>query len=125
MSVDPDGSYDETQAIIGRSEDWVEHNWPNQETLQRLDQVERQLEEVQQKSRQAKYERNHMMEHSNHQTNWDANEIFKAVTLAAFGIGAIGLLGALVSGGYGFVPLFIVGMTFLVFAYKHGLPNAS
>ena len=56
-------------------------------------------------------------------TEFTAEDVYRSVILATFGVGILGLLISILVSGFGFTPLFVIGLLFLSFAYNKGLPD--
>lgn len=57
------------------------------------------------------------------ETSVSLEMIYKSVVLATIVLGIFGLAISVVAGGYGFTPIFVIGLLFLIYAYRQPLPS--
>ncbi|WMT06391.1 hypothetical protein NP511_13455 [Natrinema thermotolerans] len=101
----------------------------NEKILQKLSHLEDNQQQAQEERRDLRGRvdrgvnsiRHHVNREDNHQSSLE--DIYLAVIIATIGIGVIGLLSSILVSGFGFVPLFVIGLSFLVYAYSQGLPT--
>lgn len=92
------------------------------EVLERLEALESNVDQIQRETRRSRARRRRMLRNARMQQVRNRELVYRAVVLAAAGVGIVGLLASLFSGATEFAPIFVVGLLFLTYAYLHGLP---
>ncbi|WP_148263625.1 undecaprenyl-diphosphate phosphatase [Halopiger xanaduensis] len=111
--------------LVDNSEDEIDER-----IIQNLQNIQENQELAQQERKHLRGKINRKMDglerhvkKENDPTEFTAEDLYRSVVLATIFVGVVGMLISIIVSGYGFIPLFGIGIAFLIFAYKMGIPD--